>query len=223
MKSVPVGALAVATDGEAADLHGVAVEEPGGPARGVDEAEVAQSHVAATREHHASAGDVRVAHARPHAVDTPVEGLGLGVAVDRAAARHRHVRLPRGVEHRAGVPADRTVPPPHVRRREERILQRIVAALQRGAAVHLQLHVALEVERVGAIHAAAGHERRAAAGRSRAVDRRLDGRRAVGGAVGLRAEGRDVIDGGGACRREDRGRQRHQVPLHRAHSLTDAP
>ena len=186
VETVAVRELAVALDAHAAALHAVAVEEPRAPAARLVDEHVVEADVLATHEEDATTRDVRVTDALPAAVHTVVESGG--IAVNRARARDRDVRLAHGVEHRALVEARRTLGTPHGRRLEFGVLVGILAPLQRGAAVDVEIDAVLEVERVGLVDAAPRHEHASSAHGGAGINRLLDRRRVVRGAIRTRTE-----------------------------------
>ena len=219
VEAVAVRELAVAGDAHAPALHAVAVEEPRAPPAGVVDEDVVEAHVPAADEEDAASRDVRVADALPAAVDAAVERLG--VAVDRARARDRHVRLPHGVEQRALVEARGPFGAPHVGRTELGVFEGILPALQRRAPVDVEIDVVLEVERVGLVDTAPRHEDAPAPLRGTGVDGLLDGGRVVGGVIGARPEPRDVERV--RARPQRRERQEGEESLFHTRKCTKAP
>ena len=223
VESVAVREAVVAFDPRAAHAHAVAVQEPVRPSAGVADEDVVEAHVPAGDEEHAPARHVRVAVAPPVVAGPvllrlPVVEL-LVVAVDRAGAGDGDVRLGDGVEHRAVVEAQGALGVPVLGMAEERVLERILAAEERRAAVDVQIDVVLEAERVRHVRAAARHEDAPAALGGAVVDRLLDGGGVVRHAVRLRAVGGHVERSrrrGRGTRREHRGnrRERDSVSFH---------
>ena len=216
VEAVAVRILRVALDAHAAALHAVAVEEPRAPAAGMVDEDVVQPHVRARHEQHAAPGDERVGlppELRPAGL---LVGNGLvvavRVAVDRSVAGDGDVRLRDGVEHRALVEARHALHVPVLGMRELWELQRVFAALERGAAVDVQIDVVLEVERIGDVRAAARHEHLSAARCRAGVDRLLDRRRVVRHAVRLRAVRRHVERTRARARRQQDCRRNRNAP-----------
>ena len=210
--AVVVGHLEVVENPDAVDQHIVAPEKADGPEGGFAHRDVAHRHVAAVAKDDREGACLRA----PVNVRCILEDVGAAIAVDHAGARDGDILGVIGEDHYADGDVRRGRIELHRVGDGGRVVLMVRAALQHGAALEIELHVAAQADGSHRDRRPGGHDDTTTAGGGAGVDGPL---RRVGVALHVGAgdaepakvEGRSsrVGTGGWLCVHRQNKRPKH--------------